>query len=77
MVVDALWEDAPLEPAIELVAGAKRGVTVMSSHGPIIGGILRAMLDTRRPFPYEKGSVWVLDVRRGELTDANYLAPLS
>lgn len=77
MVVDALWEDAPLEPAIELVAGAKRGVTVMSSHGPIIGGILRAMLDTRRPFPYEKGSVWVLDVRRNKLTDANYLAPNS
>lgn len=72
-----LWEDTPIPDVTDFVLSAKRGTTVLSSHGPIIAGVLRTILDTRRTFPHEKGSTWVLDLRKGSVIDANYLAPRS
>jgi 8-oxo-dGTP diphosphatase len=72
---DVLWEDTPIPDVTDFVLNAKRGTTVLSSHGPIIAGVLRNLLDTRRTFPHEKGSTWVLDLRKGGVIDANYLAP--
>jgi len=74
-IEERLWEDNPIPDATTFVASAKRGTTVVSTHGPIIAGVLRNLLGTRRSIPHEKGATWVLDMRKGAVVDANYLSP--
>jgi len=76
-IEQSLWEDTPIEIAKEIIVAAKRGTTLLCSHGPIIAGLLRSLLGTRRAIPHEKGTAWVLDIRKGAVTDANYFAPRS
>ncbi len=70
-----LWEDTPVELAQDMVVNARRGTTLLCTHGPIVAGLLRSLLGTRRAIPHEKGSAWILDVRKRTVFDANYLGP--
>lgn len=70
-----LWEDTPIRLAEELVVSAGRSTTMLCTHGPIMAGVLRSLLGTKRPIPHEKGSAWVLDIKKRAVVDANYLAP--
>lgn len=79
----ALAPDAPVV-ALSLirdltVPGSQSGV-VLCTHGEVMGAVLTEMATedgvelARRPLGL-KGCVWLLDVRRGELVDARYVAP--
>lgn len=72
-----LWEDTPIRLAEELVVNTGRKTTLLCTHGPIMAGVLRSLLGTKRPIPHEKGSAWVLDIKKRAVVDANYLAPNS
>jgi len=56
--------------------------TVICTHGEVLGAILSDISKSdgvklgRRP-PGAKGSIWVLDFRRGKLVAAEYISPTS
>jgi broad specificity phosphatase PhoE len=82
-------EDSALTPnagrqAIERVRALSTseasGPVVLCTHGEVIGDVLAALASedgvrlSRRP-PGLKGCVWVLDFRKGKVTNARYTTP--
>lgn len=66
--------------AVELVHSLARQDVLLCSHGDIIPEILTALangdgLDLGRNPRQEKGSVWVLETRKGRFVKAKYLRP--
>jgi 8-oxo-(d)GTP phosphatase len=64
----------------ELTAPRSPSGVVVCTHGEVMGAVLRRMaaegnLELERKPPGLKGCAWVLDVRRGKLVEARYLAP--
>jgi len=77
-VSDSLAEGAPLDEALTLFDKVASENAVLCSHGDVIGALLwffenrGVRLDDHR---VEKGSTWVLEVERGTVVAARYLAP--
>jgi broad specificity phosphatase PhoE len=66
--------------AVELVRSLARQDVLLCTHGDIIPEILSALasgdgLDLGRNPRQEKGSVWVLETRKGRFVKAKYLRP--
>ena len=74
-VHDDLWEETPDEKVIELIKLARRGTTVLCSHGPVVAIALHALTGVAGWLPIEKASTWVLDFVEGSLMATNYIAP--
>jgi len=77
---DALSEGASVAGALRLArAVSALGPTALSTHGDVQHGVVYALADAGVPLtgPREvaKGSTWVLDTRRGEITAGRYLPP--
>jgi 8-oxo-(d)GTP phosphatase len=68
------------QDAVEMVRALVRQDVLLCSHGDIIPEILTALangdgLDLGRAPRHEKGSVWVLETRKGRFVKAKYLRP--
>ena len=75
---DALAEGAGPDGMIE--AGLARGAAALCSHADVIGTLVGRLVErgvvSRTEARWEKGSVWVLECSRGEVTGAAYLPPV-
>jgi phosphohistidine phosphatase SixA len=75
---DWLAEGSPLSDALRLVEKVADEVTVLCTHGDVIAELLdhlgRAGI-APRDARFEKGSTWVLNTERGDVTSVSYLAP--
>ena len=74
-----LTEDEPVDPVLELIAGAEDG-TVMCSHGDIIPAVVHALsrsgTEIRTPPDWRKASVWVLKRNKaGKIVHATVWPP--
>jgi 8-oxo-(d)GTP phosphatase len=77
---DALAEGGPYAPALELVrAVAALGQVALSTHGDVQEHAIHALaaegVPLEGPLDFAKGSTWVLEVRRGEITAGRYVPP--
>ncbi|MDE0376016.1 MAG: NUDIX domain-containing protein [bacterium] len=70
-----LWEESGPAEVVELLGNRPEGTSLLCSHRPIVGTILRALMGADQALVLEKGSTWVLDFANGELVSANYLSP--
>lgn len=70
-----LWEESWPAEVRALLNDRPEGTSLLCSHRPIVGTILRTFMGENRPLVLEKGSTWVLDFADGELVTANYLPP--
>lgn len=54
---------------------------VLSSQGDVIGDFIGSLarkgVDIDGPLEWKKGSIWVLDTRRGKVVEARYVPPLA
>ncbi len=75
---DWLAEGSPLSDALRLVEKVADQATVLCTHGDVIGELLdhlgRLGVAPRDPH-FEKGSTWVLNTKRGDVTSVSYLPP--
>ncbi|MFN8035168.1 MAG: phosphoglycerate mutase family protein [Acidimicrobiia bacterium] len=73
---DALAEGAPLHDTLALLDKVSMTSAALCSHGDVIGNVLHHLAARGVPvgddLRMEKGSVWVLRARRGEIVDARY-----
>ncbi len=77
---EALAEGAPVRAALELVrAVAALGPVALSTHGDVqqlaVQSLAAAGVPLDGRLDFAKGSTWILEVRRGEVVAARYLAP--
>ena len=70
-----LWEESGPAEVRALLSDRPEGTSLLCSHRPIVGTILRALIGENQALVLEKGSTWVLDFADGELVSANYLSP--
>ena len=74
---DALAEGAGPDGLID--AGTARGAAALCSHADVIGTLVGRLVErgvvAAAEARWEKGSVWVLESSRGEVTGAAYLPP--
>ncbi|MDE0138125.1 MAG: NUDIX domain-containing protein [bacterium] len=70
-----LWEESGPAEVRALLRNRPEGTSLLCSHRPIVGTILRTLVEDKQALVLEKGSTWVLDFADGELTAANYLFP--
>jgi broad specificity phosphatase PhoE len=76
-LVSWLEEGADADAALASLLAA--GDVAASTHGDVVSGILfslaEASVDIGQSPRMQKGSTWVLDVERGEVTGARYIPP--
>jgi broad specificity phosphatase PhoE len=75
---DALAEGAPLTDTLRLLEKVTGETTVLCTHGDVIANVINHLQATRVPLDddrLEKGSIWVLDTRDGEIVGGHYLPP--
>jgi 8-oxo-dGTP diphosphatase len=75
---DALAEGAALAGALRLVEKFGEENAVLCTHGDVLGELLRYYASTGIAVPDErlqKGSLWTLDYRHGEVVAVRYFAP--
>lgn len=70
-----LWEESRPAEVRALLRNRPEGTSLLCSHRPIVGTILRTLMGENPALVLEKGSTWVLDFTDGELVSANYLSP--
>ena len=70
-----LWEESRPAEVRALLGNRPEGTSLLCSHRPIVGTILRALMGKDQALVLEKGSTWVLDFADGQLATANYLSP--
>jgi len=73
------WLEEGAKPAEALAALLAGGSVVACSHGDVVGGVLFELADRGVAIGssprMQKGSIWVLEVREGEVASARYLLP--
>jgi broad specificity phosphatase PhoE len=78
-VDDGLAEGSSPRAIQALIATAGQGGLVICSHGDVIGDLLRRVAsegaDLDHPRRLEKGSVWVLETRKGRVHRGRYYPP--
>jgi exopolyphosphatase/guanosine-5'-triphosphate,3'-diphosphate pyrophosphatase len=75
---DRLAADAKLEGALELLEEGRGTRLLISSSRSLILGMLRALglgRDDPKSIRCQKGSIWVLDWKRGAIAGAEYIPP--
>jgi 8-oxo-dGTP diphosphatase len=70
-----LWEESRPAEVRALLRNRPEGTSLLCSHRPIVGTILRTLMGEKQAPVLQKGSTWVLDFAEGELVAANYLPP--
>ncbi len=75
---DALAEGASITETMRLIEKVMSEATVLCTHGDVVGNVLQHLansgvaLDDDR---LEKGSIWVLDTKDGEIVHGHYVPP--
>ena len=75
---DALAEGASLTDTLRLFEKVAGETAVLCTHGDVVGNVIEHLASTGVPIDddrLEKGSIWVLDTRDGEIVGARYLPP--
>lgn len=76
---DALEEGASHREMTELVKSLRSATAVLCSHGDVIEGYITHLVSEGvridGPLKWRKGSIWVLETRKGEVLTARYLPP--
>lgn len=70
-----LWEESRPAEVRALLRDRPEGTSLLCSHRPIVGTILRTLMREKEAPVLQKGSTWVLDLADGKLATANYLPP--
>lgn len=77
--LDALAEGTPLDQVLRLFEKVSDKPTALCTHGDVVEDVLSHLAERRVPleggFAFAKGSVWLLDVRDGEVVGGRYLPP--
>jgi 8-oxo-(d)GTP phosphatase len=74
-----LTEEQPPERTIDLLAEMEGTSAVLCSHGDIISGVIRLLVDQGvdldGPLEWKKGSIWDLELLEGRVKTGTYLPP--
>lgn len=75
-----LAEGASADATLSLLRDTSDGSVALCTHGDVVPEVLDGLadadgLDLPRRYPYEKGSVWVIDRHDGVADRATYLPP--
>ena len=70
-----LWEESRPAEVRAMLGDRPKGTSLLCSHRPIVGTILRTLMGEDQAPVLKKGSTWVLDFANGQLATANYLPP--
>lgn len=75
----ALLEEAKLRKLNDLVASLDGSTTVMSTHGDVIEAYIenlaREGTKLEGPMRWKKGSIWIIETRKGRVREARYMPP--
>src|SRR5262249_6120141 len=74
--VDALAEGTPAEDAVRVVEKFAGEHSVLCTHGDVVEHVLAHLREQGidvSPFRFSKGSTWVLETKRGQITAARYI----
>ena len=77
---DALAEDVPLTDTLRLFEKVAEETTVLCTHGDIVTNVIEHLTNGGVPVDderLEKGSIWELETRDGEIVGAHYRPPPS
>ena len=77
---DALAEGAPLTDTLRFFEKVAGETTVLCTHGDIVTNVIEHLTNTGVPIDddrLEKGSIWELETRDGEIVGAHYRPPPS
>jgi broad specificity phosphatase PhoE len=75
---DALAEGAPLTDTLRLFEKVGATNAALCTHGDVVANVIGHLKQAGVPIDderLEKGSIWVLDTRDGEIVGAHYLPP--
>ena len=75
---DALAEGAPLTDTLRLFEKMAAETAVLCTHGDVVGNVIEHLQKTGVPVDddrLEKGSIWELEIRDGEIAGAHYRPP--
>ncbi len=73
---DALAEGVSLTDTLRLFDKVSGETAVLCTHGDVVGNVIAHLASTGVPIDddrLEKGSIWMLDTRDGEIVGARYL----
>jgi len=66
-------------PVLKLVRDLKGEAAVIVTHGEVISAVMEMLaaegLDLDGPMEWKKGSVWVLEVKKGKIRSGKYIPP--
>ena len=77
---DALGEGAPLTDTLRFLEKMAEETTVLCTHGDIVTNVIEHLTNAGVPVDderLEKGSIWELETRDGEIVGAHYRPPPS
>jgi phosphohistidine phosphatase SixA len=78
-VVNELAEGTPLSETLQLIEKDGDEPTVLCTHGDVVENLLSHLADRRVPLEgglvFAKASIWVFDVKGGEIVRGRYLPP--
>lgn len=70
---------AEIDDVLKLIRRLKGESAVIVSHGEVIGPVIRRLgrdgVDLEGPMEWKKGSVWVLEARKGRIPSGRYIPP--
>lgn len=76
----ALASGTPPEQLIKHISKLTGTTTVLCSHSDVIAGVVDQLAAEGTaidgPLEWKKGSIWVLEVAKGNITSAGYVPPL-
>ena len=75
---DALAEDVPVTDTLRLFEKVAEETTVLCTHGDIVTNVIEHLTKAGVPIDderLEKGSIWELETRDGEIVGAHYRPP--
>lgn len=74
-----LGVDGNADDVLKLIRGQKGEAAVIITHGEVISAVMRRLssdgLDLDGPMEWKKGSVWVLEARKGRVRSGRYVPP--
>ena len=67
-----LWETAGKKATVRMLENLSKGTTVLSTHRPIVERIVQHLDLPARTRPTAKGALWLVEFRKGQVTDAHH-----
>jgi|SRR6476619_4455622 len=77
---DALAEGAPVTDTLRLIEKVSAETAALCTHGDVVGNLIEHLKNAGVPVDddrLEKGSIWELETRDGEIVGAHYQPPPS